>query len=629
MKNYLKPISMTFMATVLCVSTAQAGFLGKVGEKVGEALNPGKQQQNLPQQAIPADNRPAFKDYGPTLAAPTVLNEIIKRLVSQNFNRIGNTAIDIKKVKELYSLRGNRAVWTNESGLSNMGKALVDILNKLSLMHGLEPQYYLTSDVEERFIGGDWNSMAELDILLTQGYMLFVSDMSTGRINPRDPSQGLNDIELKKADAPSVQYLNSIINEAKPKVMFDGIVAKTPKVKGYELLIESLAKIYEGIQAGGWAALEKNVSLRPGQSHYNVIGIRQRLVDFGYLPWDDRSSRSEIYDSQIAEAMSRFQQYNFLSADGVIGPATYAAIDQPIQKRISQIRANLEKWRLYPRQTPQRFILVDMGRQQLDVMDQGILMMRMNVVVGAELSGTPSMLDKVTSIVLAPYWTSPNSIVVKETIPKFSSSPADDLRRSNVEIVLKDRVLSDNEINGINWKQYTMQRPPPYSFRQKRGEQNALGMVKFTLNNGHSIYLHDTNNKEKFNEIVRYFSHGCIRLEKPLLLAAYLKNPDSVRGVHDKNLYTHLSKVEEALKYSADDLLAEAQMKATFEQGLPAKEDPVPAMPVYIFGTTTVNYLHGEIGFGQDIYKQDERIIKALDQMTNASSALNAIEGSK
>ncbi|KYG65933.1 hypothetical protein AZI86_02355 [Bdellovibrio bacteriovorus] len=632
MKNYLKPISMTFMATVLCVSTAQAQFLDifnpkKVKEKIGNTLNPGRQQTRPTQnnQYNPPANQPALKQYGAAIPAPAVLNQAVARLISQNPNRIGNTAIDIKNVRALYALRGNKAIWTNEEGLSNMGKALQDLLTNLSTLHGLEPQYYLTNDVKERFVGGDWNSVAELDLLLTQGYMLFVKDMSTGRINPRDPSQGLQDIELKKNEAPSLAYLNSITKNANPDELFAGVANTAPQVQGYTLLVESLAKINDGIKMGGWYGLDKNIVLRPGQSHPNVVGLRQRLVDFGYLPYDQRANMSQSYDSSMVEAMSRFQQYNFLKADGVVGPAAYGAIDQPVQKRISQIRANLEKWRLYPRKTPDRFILIDMGRQQLDVMDGGQLMMRMNVVVGAELTGTPSMLDKVTSIVLAPYWTSPNSIVVKETIPQFGSSPADNLAASNVEIVSGKRILTDSEINSINWGQYTMQKPPPYLFRQKRGERNALGMVKFNLTNDHSIYLHDTNAKNKFNEIVRYFSHGCIRLEKPFLLAAYLKDPESVSGIYGRTLHERLANVEASLEYSAGSLLADAQMKAQFEQGLEAKADPVSPVSVYIFGTTTVNYLDGEIGFGQDIYKQDERIIKALDQMANSDSALKAL----
>ena len=58
--------------------------------------------------------------------------------------------------------------------------------------------------------------------------------------------------------------------------------------------------------------------------------------------------------------------------------------------------------------------------------------------------------------------------------------------------------------------------------RQRPGPWNALGRLKFNMPNGYDVYLHDTPAKSLFEQPFRAFSHGCIRLEKPLDLALYL-----------------------------------------------------------------------------------------------------------
>jgi len=73
----------------------------------------------------------------------------------------------------------------------------------------------------------------------------------------------------------------------------------------------------------------------------------------------------------------------------------------------------------------------------------------------------------------------------------------------------------------INWSRLSA-RYFPYHLRQEPGPWNALGRIKFYLPSPFSIYLHDTPAQSLFTRAVRAFSHGCIRIEKPLDLAAYL-----------------------------------------------------------------------------------------------------------
>lgn len=600
MKNYLKPISLTFMASVICVSSAHAGLFDKldprnIGKKISETLRPEKKTSTGNKNNSQSTAHDRIKDYGAAVPASATLNTALAKALGTSRGQIGQTAINLKNLQAFYTLNGNRAVWTNDSGLSNMGLALQDLLLNMSVLHGFEPQYYLTKDVEERMIGGDWNSVAELEILLTQGYMLFVKDMTTGRINPRDASQGLQDIEMKKNAAPSVSTLHSITTN--PKNLFNGVADLAPRAIGYSSLVESLAKLNDAKMDGGWRSFSADkAAVKPGAAHANVVAVRQRLVDLGYLPLEYRNSNNPTLDQGTVRGLVKYQQQHFLTADGIIGNGTYNSMNYSLDQAIVRVRANLEKWRLMPRNFPARYLFVDMGRQELDIMENNQLVDRMKVVVGKDLNGTPTMTDQVTNIILSPYWHPPKSIIIKEIIPAMANDSAY-LARTNMRIL---RNGADVEPSSINWSQYTMENPPPFLFRQETGPANSLGLVKFDLTNRHSIYLHDTNNKTAFNKNVRYLSHGCIRLERPFDLAAYL--------LRDQG-------------HTAMDLQARA---ASGE--LKAEKVAVTPTPVYIFGTTVVNYADGSLAIGPDIYGQDDRITKALDQMARPASAAAAMQ---
>lgn len=649
MKNYLKPISLTFMATVLFVSSANAGpldFLNpkKIVNKIGNTLNPeSKTRTQQPQSPRPAEGQvqEPTKDYGSSVPASAQLNQAVLAELGLNQTQIGQTAIDQNSVRTLYALKGNRALWTNHAGFSALGNALYDTLTHIAKFHGLEPKHYATDDVEslvasisDIMLSNDLNSLAKLDVLLTQGYIQFTKDLSSGRINPRDPTQNLKDIEMKKYPAPTLEKLAEIISDKPerrltPTTFLNDVSRLAPFLVGYSALVESLAKINDGMEKGTWYGLDPSKNLKLNDSHPNVVGLRQRLVDFGYLPLQERSNLSQKYDGTMYNAIVKFQEYNFLGIDGVIGGEVYKIMMRTQQSFKNQIRANLEKWRFHPREFPQRYMMVDMGRQQLDVLDNGRLVLRMNTVVGKDVNGTPTMTDKVTSVLLAPYWHSPKSIMVKETIPNFGSDPAGYLAQRDVEVLGSNwQPLSPEEINNINWQQYTMENPPPYTFREKNGENNSLGLVKFNLNNGHSIYLHDTNNKGAFKKRVRYLSHGCIRLERPFDLVAYLLNgtTDPYQLVTDStywkneaaNIAFNMAKqrdLEAKLAGGFINSVEVAELQSLKAMKLKPEEIPVANIPVYIFGSTTVNYVDGAIGFGEDAYKQDERIIQVLDQV--------------
>jgi murein L,D-transpeptidase YcbB/YkuD len=538
------------------------------------------------------------------------LQGALQALLNSSLEEIGQTKINRAMILQIYRIGNLQApFWVRADGLSEQSMARIKSLAKLTAQHGLRPSYYYGADINTRKTSKSPGTLAELEILLTQAYLEFLTDLKTGRVQPSDARQNVQDIEMKKNPPPVAEDIfPSLLDETATLIKVEQL---RPQSVAYAALVTSLGRLRYGRSHGGWPTFSADrPTLRPGSSHQNLLGIRLRLVDLGFLPFESRAQKSAVFDNELAQAVVRFRLNNFLGDEAVIGGATYKALDISIDGAIDQVRANLEKWRFFPRPKvqgevnakplPERFLFVDIGRQQLDLMADNQLVFRKRVVVGSELHGTPTMTDRITSVVVNPYWYPPNSIVVSETIPGMLAS-SDYLKNLGMRIFQAGKELEGEAITAIDWRQYSVSNPPPYTFRQDAGKYSALGNVKFHLTNSHAIYLHDTGNREAFNQHRRFLSHGCIRVEKPVELAAYLLQ--------------NFGLTEEAKAIEVDDFLA------WFEDAtIRAESIKIAPLPVFILGTTLSNYPaepgtdpKGFLVLGPDVYGQDKRIIQAME----------------
>jgi murein L,D-transpeptidase YcbB/YkuD len=233
----------------------------------------------------------------------------------------------------------------------------------------------------------------------------------------------------------------------------------------------------------------------------------------------------------------------------------------PAQYRAAQIAANLERYRWLPRSLGIRYIVVNVPEFKLQAYDSGQQKLEMKVIVGSEYEDrkTPVFSDSMEFVIFRPYWNVTDQIAEKEYWPKIRSDPGL-LARENMEVV----------------NDHGRQR-----IRQRPGSKNALGLVKFMFPNDFNIYLHDTPNDRLFDKDVRAFSHGCIRVEKPVDLAQF-----ALRWPPDK--------VEAAMNGSDDHTVK-----------LPSK------IPVYILYFTTF-VRDGQLHFGNDLYLRDEQLVTEM-----------------
>jgi murein L,D-transpeptidase YcbB/YkuD len=236
-------------------------------------------------------------------------------------------------------------------------------------------------------------------------------------------------------------------------------------------------------------------------------------------------ARKEDLAARLTEAVTRGSVRDSLEAlapDHSQYRGLQAALAQESQQpsgHADQIRMNMERWRWVPRDLGDRYILVNVPAYVLQVMERDRPVLSMRVIVGDPEHQTPLFSDEMTYIVFSPYWNIPPDILREETLPRVARDP-DFLRRNNIEVVGTAGQGDVVDPESIDWSDESATRN--LRFRQRPGDDNALGLVKFVFPNHFSVYLHDTPNDRLFFKEKRCLSHGCIRIEDPIAMAKYV-----------------------------------------------------------------------------------------------------------
>ena len=273
--------------------------------------------------------------------------------------------------------------------------------------------------------------------------------------------------------------------------------------------------------SGDWAAVSHDTN-----QALSTTSTEQRVAMA--IPSDEN-----FFDETIEQAVKNFQRRHNLTPTGVVTAETLAALNISADIRAKQIARNLERWRQLPKDLGHRHIAVNVPNFTLEVVENDRPVMDMKVVVGKMIEdrSTPTFSAQMKYVVLNPYWNVPKTIAEKELFPMSRKNPQY-FAKNNFTISkipagakqIPDPTATDGSMISVPTYQYRL--------RQEPGPKNALGRIKFMFPNDHSVYLHDTPSKELFNRTVRAFSHGCIRIEKPVELAEYVLR-SSPKGTPD------------------------------------------------------------------------------------------------
>jgi L,D-transpeptidase YcbB len=438
---------------------------------------------------------------------------------------------------EFYLRRDLEAAWT-ESASADLMEFLASLESE-----GLRPADYHLAALER---GVDADSR---DLLLTDAYLLVASHLVRGRV---DPETMVPTWCLPSRDADLPAALQSALAKDEIGESLRSLVAPH---EGYARLRAALASYRAMAASGGWASIDEGPPLKPGSTGPRVEALMARLRATG-----DLDAPAVSFDSAVVAAVRRYQRRHGLDDDGVAGTATQRSMNVPVEERIRQIELNLERWRWLPQTLGSRYALLNIAAFEMEVVDVGPVM-SMRVIVGKEFQKTPVFSSQIERIVFSPYWNVPDSIAAKEIEPAVRRNPG--------------YLASEH-----------MERVPGGGYRQKPGPWNALGGVKFDLPNRYLVYLHDTPAKELFDRPARAFSHGCMRIEKPLDLAAYL--------------------LRDQPEWTADRIRAAAA--AGRELWVKVRSP----LPVHVLYWTAWAGASGTVHFRDDVYHRDGVLLEAM-----------------
>lgn len=278
----------------------------------------------------------------------------------------------------------------------------------------------------------------------------------------------------------------------------------------------------------------------------------------------------------MTRAVKTFQGRHGLAQDGRVGRDTLAALNVSAEQKIEQIKLNMERWRWLPRELPDRRIEVNVAAAELALFDAGRLALSLKTIVGSPRHPTPMLQAEVRAVIVNPVWNVPASIVRNEILPRLRRDPGYLLAQN---MVILDRPEDPYGLQ-VNWKQGIGPLRP--RLQQQPGSLNALGQLKFDMPNPFDVYLHDTPAKALFDRPVRAFSHGCVRLQYPNRLAAYLLNDPA------------------------------EQFRVRFGESNPTRLELGAAVPIYLLYWTAFASDGETVNFRNDIYDHDGKMRMAL-----------------
>jgi len=421
--------------------------------------------------------------------------------------------------------------------------------------------------------------LADLDLLLTDAFLIYSSHLLSGRVNP-EMIQAEWYAKSRKAN------LDRILQIALDAKQIENVLQSLlPRHPGYARLRQALADYRSMAQKGGWPKVPGGRKMRLGEFGERARILRNRLAISGDL--DPAQGRDGLlFNVALERGVKKFQRRHGLEVDGIVGPATLAALNFSVEERVLQIEANLERWRWLPQDFGPRYILVNVANFGLEVMENGATVMTMRAVVGRSYQRTPAFSAEMTYLVFCPYWNVPDSIAKEEMLPLIQKDPA--YLAQNQLKLFQGWGSEQKEIDPttVDWSSVNAENFP-YHLRQEPGPMNPLGRVKFMFPNKFNVYLHDSPSRGLFWRTEREFSHGCIRIHKAIELAEYVLRGDPQ--------WTPES-VHEAIDKSLDQIVR-----------LP---EPIPVHVLY--WTAWVDE-DGVVHFRKDIYERDKTLEEALE----------------
>jgi murein L,D-transpeptidase YcbB/YkuD len=448
----------------------------------------------------------------------------------------GISAVELNSLRAFYNLRGDAPAWTDSTEAEADGQILQAALAQASA-DGLNAADYRVIPMVGYGAATSWLD-AEKDIRETNAALRYASDMRDGRSWLREVD---DDVELPVDYFDAVRETSLALQNRSLAPFLGGLAPPHPE---YAQLKALLVKYDSATAQGGW----RGTFSKHGEG-------REALLH--RLSFEDASIAN---DDDLTDAIKKFQAHHGLDANGALDQDTIEELNVPASQRALQVEANMERWRWMPRAFEQRYVMVNVPMEKLEVVANGTIALTSPVIVGKPEAPTPILRADANGVTVNPPWNIPTKILRKEILPKLHADPG----------YLRAHNMVWREGGGI---------------QQRPGGKNALGRVKLDLPNRFDVYLHDTPSKKLFGRDERDLSHGCVRVEKILPLASYALTDDD----------SSVSSLSSAV----------ASGKTKY---FPLSEP----LPIYIAYWTVFVDADGSVEFRPDLYDRDQRLLAAL-----------------
>jgi murein L,D-transpeptidase YcbB/YkuD len=488
-----------------------------------------------------------------------------------------------------YEQRAYRLAWSGNGGPMPQADSLVAAVSRAGA-EGLDPEDYHLLEIKAalaRLPGAqndvrpiDPRLLVDLDLLLTDAFLVYGFHLLSGRLDPES-------IDPEWHVGPSEVDLREVLTGALSRNRVAGALRDLLPESGCYSRLRKALRTYRKLAAGGgWTTVPEGKKLELGSSGERVRLLRRRMAASGDLRGD--RSAGDTFDEVLESAVKRFQRRHGLEIDGVVGPKTLAALNVSAMERLRQIEVNMERWRWLPRSLGDRYIRVNIAGFDLAVFEAGQQIMSMRAITGRDYRRTPVFSDVMTYLVINPFWNIPRDLAVQDKLPLIKDDPTYLAEQGITVLTGWGADATEVDPAMIDWSEIT---PEGFAWRlrQEPGPKNPLGSLKFMFPNKFNVYLHDTPSPDLFDQPVRAFSSGCIRVEKPVELAEYL-----LRGYADWTRPAILAAVEKGTEQTV--------------------RLPEPILVHLLYCTAWVDEA-GEISFRNDIYGRDKAVAEALKEL--------------
>ncbi|MEZ4883645.1 MAG: L,D-transpeptidase family protein [Chitinophagales bacterium] len=539
-------------------------------------------------------------------------------------------------LQDFYRLRNYKSLWVDEEReiLTNLACNLLDKLEQADEEGLLVSNYRVPAmrNLQEKIfgIGIEQEEAAKFEIQLSQAYLTYMEHLSKGQFEPAEIDTAFI-FEKRKIDV--FKHLQQTINSGDINSTVNEL---SPKIPDYKHLKTTLLYYNKIKNDTNLLELPMDLVLKEGEKHEAVPTIATYLTATGDLStkyWRSSMSKKQLketsnkqfnsqkdtsievnktvatkdtanravrekglsenlnshtFTKEMVDALKNFQKRNKLNTDGIIGPNTLQIMNVPVEKRITQIKLNMERMRWLPENLGEKYVWVNIPAFQLYFVENEKVTLDMKVVVGESYNPTPAFKDKIDHIVFSPTWTPTPEIAKNDLLPKIKKNP-NYFKEKNM-VIYEDWSRNAKKLDPkkIKWTKISADNFP-FKLVQQPGVDNSLGRVKFMFPNEMDIYLHDTPAKALFSENQRDASHGCVRVEDPNALTVKLLAKNEGNWTEEK--------VAEYMNKTETDV-----------------ENLVEAVPVFLVYFTTWADQDAIIHFEEDVYKFDEKQLAIVEK---------------